>query len=137
MQAGSPPGRYWRARTWPRAESAGSWRAGRLSCADDADDVRERQPDGGPGWAGSVQGLLPTRLAAISVRTAGSHSKTASAWVKAIRAAVAAGLGTTTCRWSSSVTIMTSNRPSSPSGPAVQLALTIVPPRRCLLDTGL
>jgi hypothetical protein len=63
------------------------------------------------GWARWVQGIVPARLAAISVRSAGSQVRTVPAWVNAIRAVMAAGLGATTCGWSSSVTIMTSNRP--------------------------
>src|SRR5215813_1887533 len=35
------------------------------------------------GWAHSVQGIAPTRLAAIGVRSAGSPASTVPAWVKA------------------------------------------------------
>src|ERR1035438_4519551 len=63
------------------------------------------------GWTRWVQGIVPARLAAISVRSAGSQARTVPAWVNAIRAVMAAGLGAATCGWSSSVTIMTSNRP--------------------------
>ena len=51
---------------------------------------------GGLGWARSVQGIVPTTLAAISVRSAGSQSRTVPAWVKAIRAVIAAGPGAAT-----------------------------------------
>ena len=76
-----------------------------------APGARRRQQVGGLGWARSVQSIVPTMLAAISVRSAGSQASTVSAWVDAIRAVMAAGLGATTCGWSSAVTIMTSNRP--------------------------
>jgi hypothetical protein len=72
---------------------------------------RRCQRTGGLGRSRSVQGIRPTRLAAISVRPAGSHASTVSAWVKAIRAVMAAGLGAATCRSPSSVTNITSNRP--------------------------
>jgi hypothetical protein len=53
----------------------------------DADDGRGRQWTGGLGWARPVHGIMLTRLAAISVRPAGSQRRTVSAWVNAIRAA--------------------------------------------------
>jgi hypothetical protein len=67
---------------------------------------------------------VPTMLAAISVRFVGSHSKMASARARASSAVIEAGLGEKLCCCPSAVTIITSNRPSSPSGPAVQLALS-------------
>jgi hypothetical protein len=45
--------------------------------------------------------------------------------------------GAIVCCWSSSVTIMTSNRPSSPSGPATQLALRTLTRRVCSLAPGM
>ena len=38
-----------------------------------------RQRGGGLGWARSVQGIVPTTLAAISVRSAGSQARTVPA----------------------------------------------------------
>src|SRR6266516_4896989 len=55
-----------------------------------------------PGVAGScVQGIVPRRLAAISLRSAGSQTRTVSAWASATSAVIAAGLGATTW-WRSS-----------------------------------
>src|SRR5439155_21232048 len=56
----------------------------------------EEQPQV-PGMAGSsVQGIVPRRLAAISLRSAGSQTRTVSAWASATSAVIAAGLGATT-----------------------------------------
>lgn len=41
--------------------------------------MSRRQPDGGLDWVRSVHGIRPTRLAAISVRSAGSQASTVSA----------------------------------------------------------
>ena len=41
--------------------------------------------------ASSVQGILPRRFAAISLRSAGSQTRTVSAWASATRAVIAAG----------------------------------------------
>src|SRR6266487_1516343 len=55
-----------------------------------------------PGVAGSsVQGIVPRRFAAISLRSAGSQTRTVSAWASATSAVIAAGLGATTW-WRSS-----------------------------------
>src|SRR6266516_3455869 len=65
-----------------------------------------------PGLAGSsVQGIVPRRLAAISLRSAGSQTRTVSAWASATSAVIAAGLGATTCWRSSLVTIISSKSP--------------------------
>ena len=73
----------------------------------------------------SVQSIVPTTLAAINVRSAGSHTSTVPACVSAISAVIDAGLTGTVSVRSSSVTIMTSNWPSPPSVPATQFALRI------------
>src|SRR5216683_3845024 len=73
----------------------------------------------------SVQGIVPTTLAAINVRSAGSHTSTVPFCVSAISAVIDAGLTGTVSVRSSSVTIMTSNCPSPPSVPATQFALRI------------
>ncbi len=65
----------------------------------------------------SVQGIFPTTLAAIRVRSAGSHNRVVGTCVKAMRAVSAAGLGATTCFSSTSVTIVNSNLPTSSSSP--------------------
>jgi hypothetical protein len=80
---------------------------------------------------------VPTMLAAISVRFAGSHSKMASALARASSAVIVAGLGATVCCSPSAVTIITSNRPSSPSAPAVQLAFSTVTWLVCSLAPGI
>ena len=41
--------------------------------------MSRRQPGGGLDWVRSVHGIRPTRLAAISVRSAGSQASTVSA----------------------------------------------------------
>src|SRR5205814_250338 len=80
-----------------------------------------------PRVAGScVQGIVPRRLAAISLRSAGSQTRTVSAWASATSAVIAAGLGATTCWRSSLVTIISSKSPSSPSAPAIQFAFMIL-----------
>jgi hypothetical protein len=56
--------------------------------------------------ASSVQGIVPRRLAAISVRSAGSQTRTVVPWASATSAVIAAGLGATTCWRSSLVTII-------------------------------
>src|SRR5713101_4686953 len=85
----------------------------------------------------SVQGIVPTTLAAIKVRSAGSHTSTVPACVSAISAVIDAGLTGTVSVRSSSVTIMTSNCPSPPSVPATQFALKIFTFRACSLAPGI
>src|SRR6266852_2908076 len=85
----------------------------------------------------SVQGIDPTTLAAINVRSAGSHTSTVPACVSAISAVIDAGLTGTVSVRSSSVTIMTSNCPSPPSVPATQFALRIFTFRACSLAPGI
>src|SRR6266852_7257166 len=85
----------------------------------------------------SVQGIVPTTLAAINVRSAGSHTSTVPACVSAISAVNDAGLPGTVSVRSSSVTIMTSNCPSPPSVPATQFALRIFTFRACSLAPGI
>src|SRR5262249_45212263 len=80
---------------------------------------------------------VPTTLAAISLRSAGSHSKMASAFARASSAVIAAGLGAKLCCRPSAVTIMTSNLPSSPSGPATQLTLSTLTWLVCSLAPGM
>src|SRR6266516_1678287 len=80
-----------------------------------------------PGVAGSsVQGIVPRRFAAISLRSAGSQTRTVSAWASATSAVIAAGLGATTWWRSSLVTIISSKSPPSPSAPAIQFAFMIL-----------
>src|SRR5260370_4789705 len=85
----------------------------------------------------SVQGIVPTTLAAIKVLSAGSHTSTVSACVSAISAVIDAGLTGTVSVRSSSVTIMTSNCPSPPCVPATQFALRIFTFRACSLAPGI
>ena len=80
---------------------------------------------------------VPTMFAAISVWSSGSHSKTGSALARASSAVIAAGLGATVCCCPSAVTIMISNRPSVPSGPAVQFAFSTVTWLVCSLAPGI
>jgi len=75
-------------------------------------------------------------LAAIRIRSVGSHSKIASAFARASSAVIEAGLGAKVCSRPSAVTIMTSNRPSSPSDPATQLALSTLTWLVCSLAPG-
>jgi hypothetical protein len=87
-----------------------------------------------PGVAGSsVQGIVPRRFAAISLRSAGSQTRTVSAWAGATSAVIAAGLGATTWLRSSLVTIISSKSPSSPSAPAIQFAFVILTRRASAL----
>src|SRR5258708_1463321 len=74
----------------------------------------------------SVQGIVPTTLAAINVRSAGSHTSTVPACVSAISAGIDAGLTGTASVRASSVTVMTSNCPSPPFVPGTQFALRIL-----------
>src|SRR5204863_6794822 len=73
----------------------------------------------------TVHGIWPTTLATIKTRLGGSHIMTVSACASATTAVTEAALAGSMCRWSSSVTIMMSNRPSPPLVSGTQLALRI------------
>ena len=97
--------------------------------------------ESGAGWLFRglflVQGMVPTMFAAINVRLVESQARTASAWARASTVDMAAGLAGTACFSSSSVTIISSNFPSPPSGSATQLALRIVTRRVASLAPGI
>jgi hypothetical protein len=60
-----------------------------------------------------------------------------SAFARASSAVIEAALGVKVCCWPSAVTIMTSNLPSSLSGPATQLTLSTLTWLVCSLAPGM
>src|SRR5262249_24502532 len=97
--------------------------------------LRPGNPPGQELPSRTVHGIWPTTLATIKVWLGGSHTMPVSAGAGATPAGPEAALAGSSCRWSSPVTIMISNRPSPPSVPGTQFGIEDLHRLRLLAGT--